>query len=186
MERGGGFPSGQRGQTVNLMAMPSQVRILHPPLTKVMATCIRREYWPHCACWRHFVCLRRGDPLHTRAPINRVSTFDFISRTCDSGNTEFLGGCSSVVEPQPSKLKTRVRFPSPALPRVVYVARPGPAALNLHRRARRSPDRACTPRHICAKLEGSRIKRDPPRRITQRKAEVGCDGPYRDRSFGQK
>ena len=28
----GGFPSGQRGQTVNLMAMPSQVRILHPPL----------------------------------------------------------------------------------------------------------------------------------------------------------
>ena len=28
----GGFPSGQRGQTVNLMALPSQVRILHPPL----------------------------------------------------------------------------------------------------------------------------------------------------------
>ena len=27
----GGFPSGQRGQTVNLMAKPSQVRILHPP-----------------------------------------------------------------------------------------------------------------------------------------------------------
>jgi hypothetical protein len=53
----GGFPSGQRGQTVNLMAMPSQVRILHPPLR----------------------------------------------------------GCSSMVEPQPSKLKTRVRFPSPAL-----------------------------------------------------------------------
>ena len=31
--RQGGFPSGQRGQTVNLMAMPSQVRILHPPLS---------------------------------------------------------------------------------------------------------------------------------------------------------
>ena len=28
----GGFPSGQRGQTVNLMALPSKVRILHPPL----------------------------------------------------------------------------------------------------------------------------------------------------------
>ena len=28
----GGFPSGQRGQTVNLMALPSQVRILHPPI----------------------------------------------------------------------------------------------------------------------------------------------------------
>ena len=28
----GDFPSGQRGQTVNLMALPSKVRILHPPL----------------------------------------------------------------------------------------------------------------------------------------------------------
>src|SRR5690349_68121 len=28
----GGFPSGQRGQTVNLMALPSQVRILYPPV----------------------------------------------------------------------------------------------------------------------------------------------------------
>ena len=28
----GSFPSGQRGQTVNLMAMPSQVRILHSPV----------------------------------------------------------------------------------------------------------------------------------------------------------
>ena len=28
----GGFPSGQRGQTVNLMALPSQVRILYPPM----------------------------------------------------------------------------------------------------------------------------------------------------------
>ena len=26
-----------------------------------------------------------------------------------------IGGCSSMVEPQPSKLKTRVRYPSPAL-----------------------------------------------------------------------
>ena len=31
----GGFPSGQRGQTVNLMAMPSKVQILHPPLKKL-------------------------------------------------------------------------------------------------------------------------------------------------------
>ncbi len=29
----GGFPSGQRGQTVNLMAQPSQVRILLSPPT---------------------------------------------------------------------------------------------------------------------------------------------------------
>jgi hypothetical protein len=33
----GGFPSGQRGQTVNLMAMPSKVRILHSPLERMMS-----------------------------------------------------------------------------------------------------------------------------------------------------
>jgi hypothetical protein len=63
-ETPGGFPSGQRGQTVNLMVSPSQVRILYPPLDKIV----------------------------------RVA-----------------GGCSLVVKPQPSKLKMRVRFPSPAL-----------------------------------------------------------------------
>ena len=30
----GDFPSGQRGQTVNLLAMPSVVRIHHPPPEK--------------------------------------------------------------------------------------------------------------------------------------------------------
>ena len=34
----------------------------------------------------------------------------------------YLCGCSSMVEPQPSKLKTRVRFPSPALILVLNVA----------------------------------------------------------------
>ena len=29
-----GFPSGQRGQTVNLLAPPSKVRILLPPLSR--------------------------------------------------------------------------------------------------------------------------------------------------------
>ena len=33
----GGFPSGQRGQTVNLLAVPSEVRILLPPFVK---TCV--------------------------------------------------------------------------------------------------------------------------------------------------
>ncbi len=37
----GGFPSGQRGQTVNLMALPSQVRILHPPLMFVVCKPVR-------------------------------------------------------------------------------------------------------------------------------------------------
>ena len=31
---GWGFPSGQRGQTVNLLAPPSKVRILLPPLSR--------------------------------------------------------------------------------------------------------------------------------------------------------
>ena len=30
----GGFPSGQRGQTVNLLALPSKVRILLRPLIR--------------------------------------------------------------------------------------------------------------------------------------------------------
>ena len=54
-----GFPSGQRDQTVNLTALPSEVRILPPP------------------------------------PV-------------------IISGCSSMVEPQPSKLIAWVRFPSPA------------------------------------------------------------------------
>ena len=34
-----GYPSGQRGQTVNLLALPSQVRILFlPPLFAVLLT----------------------------------------------------------------------------------------------------------------------------------------------------
>ena len=60
-----GYPSGQRGQTVNLLAMPSKVRILPPP------------------------------PLEWRGQARK-------------------GGCSSMVEPQPSKLMVAVRFRSPA------------------------------------------------------------------------
>ena len=43
----GGFPSGQRGQTVNLLAMPSKVRILLRPL-----------YWvqPYQVKWLHIFC----------------------------------------------------------------------------------------------------------------------------------
>ena len=38
----GEFPSGQRGQTVNLLALPSVVRIHLPPLTKHIRTDILR------------------------------------------------------------------------------------------------------------------------------------------------
>src|SRR5438309_7996890 len=65
----GGYPSGQRGQTVNLVAQPSQVRILLHP------------------CW----LFQQGRSI--------------------------ARGCSSVVEPLPSKQAAWVRFPSPALGR---------------------------------------------------------------------
>ena len=68
-----GYSSGQRGQTVNLLAMPSEVRILPPPPFKVV-----KKSWE----------------------LTRV--------------LEESGGCSSMVEPQPSKLIMWVRSPSPA------------------------------------------------------------------------
>ena len=75
------------GQTVNLVAQPSQVRILLPPLGEIENT----------------------------KPTGK-------SRSRKAGETqEGLGlsetnvcGCSSMVERQPSKLDTWVRFPSPA------------------------------------------------------------------------
>ena len=42
----GGFPSGQRGQTVNLMATPSQVRILSPPPVLPPFGAVRRPRRP--------------------------------------------------------------------------------------------------------------------------------------------
>src|SRR5918912_1039895 len=38
--RSEGFPSGQRGQTVNLLAQPSKVRILPPPPTLAASGCL--------------------------------------------------------------------------------------------------------------------------------------------------
>jgi hypothetical protein len=80
-----GFPSGQRGQTVNLLAQPSKVRILPPP--------------------PGYVCGHKGTRYSERGrPVRR--------------------GCSSMVEQKPSKLTTRVRFPSPAPYNVVSNPRP--------------------------------------------------------------
>jgi hypothetical protein len=71
-----GYSSGQRGQTVNLLAMPSEVRILPPP------------------------------PLSKEWYKNRLIELE--------RHLAIQGGCSSRVEPQPSKLMMWVRFPSPA------------------------------------------------------------------------
>jgi hypothetical protein len=75
-----GFPSGQRGQTVNLLAQPSEVRILPPP--------------PGCVEFPRQCAHRAADSM---ADLIRLSR-----------------GCSSMVEPQPSKLMMWVRSPSPA------------------------------------------------------------------------
>lgn len=52
-----GFPSGQRGQTVNLLAMPSVVRIHHPPPKIPISP----------SGGRYFYCQRRGI-YHVHAP----------------------------------------------------------------------------------------------------------------------
>ena len=85
----GRFPSGQRGQTVNLMATPSQVRILLSPPTTTSKVTMNMS--------------RRRD----QCPVEQLSGVDrhVGDPAC---------GRSSMVERQPSKLYTWVRFPSPA------------------------------------------------------------------------
>src|SRR3972149_961441 len=80
---GGGYRSAQAVHTVNLMALPSQVRILHPPV--------------------------RVESQGSRVEGRKMVALDPGPAALDPS-----GGCSSMVEQQPSKLMTRVRFPSPA------------------------------------------------------------------------
>ena len=95
----GGFPSGQRGQTVNLMASPSQVRILLPPPTgPVSFTATLRECHPPSRF--DLPSLGALRPRLTRGARTRARARD--------------RGRSSMVERQPSKLNAWVRFPSPA------------------------------------------------------------------------
>ena len=79
-----GFPSGQRGRTVNPLAELSMVRI-HLPR-------------PICGS---------GSGVEHRLAKARVASSNLVFRS-------ILCGCSSMVEPQPSKLMTWVRFPLPA------------------------------------------------------------------------
>ena len=81
-----GFPSGQRDQTVNLTALPSEVRILPPP--------------PEIT----------QNILYIKVSALGVWFMAFV----ESAVTARLSGCSSMVELQSSKLITWVRFPSPA------------------------------------------------------------------------
>ncbi len=86
--RSGGYPSGQRGQTVNLVALPSQVRILLHP------------------------CDRGWNDRDLEVGVRRLSE---PSRPGLGTWSDRHRGCNSMVEYLPSKQATWVRFPSPAL-----------------------------------------------------------------------
>ena len=47
-----GFPSGQRGQTVNLLAMPSKVRILLHPFDEYNSSVVASGYAPMWLNWQ--------------------------------------------------------------------------------------------------------------------------------------
>lgn len=109
-----GFPSGQRDQTVNLTAQPSEVRILPPPPKRIRPGRLDAE-------GRSIGdCTREGQKA-CRAVFARLSKID--QEAVERSGGQDLGGlcvvkvrcgCSSMVEPQPSKLIMWVRFPSPA------------------------------------------------------------------------
>ena len=96
-------PSGQWGQTVNLVAMPSQVRILSPPLGSP-GGCVQP-----CSVESFNRSLRNFSESSNASGKTRRESEESVSRPARNR------GCSSMVEFQPSKLATWVRFPSPAL-----------------------------------------------------------------------
>ena len=111
----GRFPSGQRGQTVNLMAQPSQVRILLSP--------------PPCSPRQHALRASMLSPpagrTGIRAPASAPQPALAIvpparapapphPTTSAAPADHDPRGRSSMAERQPSKLIAWVRFPSPA------------------------------------------------------------------------
>ena len=84
------------------MAMPSQVRILYPPFGLRIAEIAIRNITEE-------ILLEFGLQSAALGILYSVPVIPGLF-----GNSALVGGCSSMVEPQPSKLKTRVRFPSPA------------------------------------------------------------------------
>ncbi len=124
----GGYPSGQRGQTVNLVALPSQVRILlHPCQLRVgwngsESDAFGRELTGGQAS------NQQGGSSPGRLEIGIKSTLysgpvGVPAAVADQGyprreswlDADENCGCNSMVEYLPSKQATWVRFPSPAL-----------------------------------------------------------------------
>ena len=77
-----GFPSGQRGQTVNLLAMPSKVRILLHPFDEYNSSVVASGYVPMWLNWQSswFVISRLSV---------RVRSSAFVSK-------EYIAGWSSL------------------------------------------------------------------------------------------
>ncbi len=141
-----GFPSGQRGQTVNLLAQPSEVRILPPPpYLKILAPAVvggrmrtdkevrrRRDSagerrarrggpeggtpqaWSNPPPSTIFICspVAGMGGLQGEQALRQPASRDRRRGRAVKGRV--FSGCSLMVELQPSKLTTWVRFPSPA------------------------------------------------------------------------
>ena len=75
--------------------MPSQVRILHSPMQRKL-----------------------------RVESRELRAWKFADSQRSTLNPRLIGGCSSMVEQQPSKLMTRVRFPSPAPSPKAFLSNP--------------------------------------------------------------
>ena len=110
-EESGGFPSGQRGQTVNLMATPSQVRILFPPP-------LRSPVLNLAGPPRERAPARLLTPHPSPNPANPPEAVTVRQSFLLASGQRTERGRSSMVERQPSKLSAWVRFPPPA-PRAV-------------------------------------------------------------------
>ena len=129
-----GFPSGQRDQTVNLTAPPSEVRILPPPPGEA-GKAVKKIAWPDETS--SLSSGGGGEPIRgSTIPLKAVSNVASNAMAlrvdcwaplvlpsllagygfsgCGERIVAWLRGCSSMVELQPSKLNTWVRFPSPA------------------------------------------------------------------------
>ena len=114
------FPSGQRGQTVNLLAQPSEVRILpSPPVAQAVGfflsslSALSRGHWTPGLI---------PDPLR-KFPAVAGFKGGVISGSLPRVRADSESGCSSMVELQPSKLDAWVRFPSPAPFKYTTIAR---------------------------------------------------------------
>ena len=115
--RPGGYPSGQRGQTVNLVALPSQVRILLHPCRPARhgrsGRAGRLERLIRGISQRRTQSRTTVDPSLGLAAAGLPGVADSVG-ACQVGIRESRG-CNSMVEYLPSKQATWVRFPSPAL-----------------------------------------------------------------------